>query len=115
PLPEVFGEVAGRVACRVDGLAGGLVIARLHDAIVIASFVVTPDMQNMDQARVIEGDRHVFLNAPELPRVGFGVREIAVMNDFDGVIGANNVSGQPDLAIGALPDAPQQVMVWNER
>ena len=61
------------------------------------------------------GDRLEFLDAVELALVRAVVIKRASAHHFHGAVKAGRTSRQPDLAVGAPPDEPQDFVVGNYR
>ncbi len=71
------------------------------------------DVEDVDKAFVAARNRFEAADAGELAFVGSGVLEVVAIDDFDGAPGAEGVAGEPDFAVSALADAPDQLVIGN--
>src|SRR5688572_11801602 len=110
--PPLAIECPRGVSLKVQRLTGFVlgIVAKFHDVIEIAGLVVTTDVQNVDEAVVIAGDRLEFQNAPILAVVGSIRLKVAAENHLDGPVGAGHRAGQPNLAVRTTADLANQLV-----
>ncbi len=97
----------------VDLAAGLDVVAQLHHVIIKRHAVrAASNVQDIDQSRVIPGNRLEFQNPLELPFKPALVLEILAPDHFHGAQGTGHAAGEPNLAISSAADFPQNFVVW---
>src|SRR5689334_17104517 len=94
---------------------GDFIIRQLHHVIKVARVVIAADLENIDEARMAAGNGLELLNAFELPFIGTLVVELRAVDNFHRAIGSDNVPGEPNLAVAALADEPDKLVIWNHR
>ena len=87
------------------------ILRQFHHVIEITGLVVAADLQDINEAIVAAGDRLVFLDAFEfaLERIGFA--EIVTGDNLHSSQRAHDIVCQPDFAITAAANPPEQFMV----
>ena len=85
------------------------VIGEFHHVVEIP--VAAADLQHVHQALVRAGDRLELLDAIELALEGMVAPEGFSMNNLHGAQRADGVARQPDLAVAAVADLLQQLVV----
>src|SRR5207247_7956036 len=95
--------------------AGDLVIAQFHHTINAARLLVSSHVQNVDETGMRAGDGGESFDAIELAFEWALIHETFSINNFDGVESSNNVTREPDFAVGAFANRAKQFVVGNER
>ena len=106
---------AGLVLSGVDAAPAISVVAEFHDVVVEPFFVVSADVEDVDEALVVAGDGFEFADAVEFAFEGAVEFEVFAADDFDGAEGSGDASGEPDLAIAAPADTAQDLVVGDAR
>ena len=112
---QFVGERFWGIGERIDFLAGSLVVAQLHNVVDVSCLLISPDMKNVDQARMLAGDGREFPDAVELALQWPSILEIALVQNFYGVEIADDISRQPDFAVSASAYAAKQFVIRNQR
>ena len=94
---------------RISGGAGRIV-RQLHHVVEEAASLVLPDLKHIYQTLVLARDGFVALNAGELAVVGPGVGKAGAADDLHRPECAEFRPGQPDFAVAAVRDLPQELV-----
>ena len=87
------------------------IIRQFHHVVEVALGVVTADLEDVNKAFVAARERLEFLDAIELTLVGTGIGEAIAEDDLHRAPGADGGAGEPDIAIAAAANAPDQFVI----
>ena len=96
-------------------LAGVLVIAQLHDIVKEAPALVDAHLEDVDETLVGAGDGLKSADTRQFALERVLVGEGAPGDDLDRPVHARHAAGQPNLAVTAASDAPEQFVVRDRR
>src|SRR5206468_1813822 len=90
-------------------LPGDNIISQLHD--VVEVILSATDLQNIDKPIMRTRDRFELLDPIELALEGPRMFEGGAINDLHRAIRAHDIARQPDFAVAALANAPDQFVI----
>src|ERR1051326_352859 len=91
------------------------IIRQLHYIIKIPFFVIPPDVQDIDLARVRPRDWLKSFDSGKLTLVRPVIRKAAAIDHFHRPISAHHIPGEPHLTVRPLAHAPEQFVIGNLR
>src|SRR5439155_3794124 len=87
------------IGFRNDFLTLILVVSEFHDVIEVAAWLVTSNVQYVNETPVRARDGRELLNASELAIKRRRIGECTSVNDLHGLKGSDDVARQPDLPV----------------
>ena len=106
---EFAAEIARGVAGFVNRRAPAHVVGQFHD--VVKAIRAAANLEDVELALVAAGNRLEALHARELALERTVVVEGAPVNDLHRAVNAEDIPGEPDLAVAALADAPDERVI----
>ena len=88
------------------------VVCEFHDTEIISRFLIAADMENLNKVGMGSGNGFKLFNAFELAGEGVISLESFPKNHLDGAVCTREASGQPNIAVTATTDLPNQFVVW---
>jgi hypothetical protein len=89
----------------------GGIIGELHHVVEVSLGIVSPYVQNMNQAAGCAGDWFETLNAGKLTLEWPLAVEVPPPDDFYSAQRAHDIAGKPHLAVSSAADRPKQGVV----
>ena len=113
-LLMVGAQGAGFIFYRIDISSAPDVVAEFHHIIIERHAVgAASDMQDVDQARVVAGDRLEFQDALELAFESARILEVFTPHHFHRPQRPGHAAGEPHLAVCSATDFAQHLVIGN--